>query len=123
MILVDSTVWVDHLRSGDPQLAGHLEAGLVFTHPFVIGEIALGSLHQRNKVLTALHGLPMVTKATDDEVHAFIEQQPLFSLGIGYVDAHLLAATRLTPGMRLWTRDKRLHEIATALGIAQPLSH
>lgn len=123
MILVDSTIWVDHLRKSDPQLTSHLEAGLVFTHPFIIGEIALGSLRQRSKVLGALHGLPLVTSATDDEVHAFIEQQPLYSLGIGYVDAHLLAATRLMPGMRLWTRDRRLHDAATSLGIAQPRSH
>lgn len=123
MILVDSAIWVDHLRKGDSVLASRLEAGLVHTHTFIIGEIALGSLRQREKVLTALRGLPLVKVATDSEVHAFIEQQPLFSLGIGYVDAHLLAATRLTPGMRLWTRDRRLNDIATALGVAQSVSH
>ena len=123
MILVDSTVWVDHLRLGDPLLVSRLEAGLVFTHPFIIGEIALGSLRQREKVLSALRDLPMAKQAADDEVQAFIEQQPLYSLGIGYVDAHLLAAVRLTPGMRLWTRDRRLNDIAAQLGVAETVQH
>lgn len=119
MILVDSTVWVDHLRRGDPLLASRLDAGLVYIHPFIIGEIALGSLRQRDKVLSALRDLPMANQASDDEVQGFIEQQPLYSLGIGYIDAHLLAATRLTPGLRLWTRDKRLNDIASRLGVAE----
>lgn len=119
MILVDSSIWVDHLRSRDPILVSYLEGGLVTTHPFVIGEIALGSLRQRNKVLSALRDLPMVQQATEDEVQIFIEQQPLYSLGIGYVDAHLLAATRLALGTRLWTRDKRLNEVARRLGLAE----
>lgn len=123
MILVDSTVWVDHLRGVDPLLVSRLDAGLVFTHPFVIGEIALGSLRQRDKILSALRDLPMAKQAADDEVQTFIEQQPLYSLGIGYVDAHLLAATRLTPGLRLWTRDRRLNEIASQLGLAEASQH
>ncbi|MCG2840412.1 type II toxin-antitoxin system VapC family toxin [Sandaracinobacter sp. RS1-74] len=123
MILVDSTVWVDHLRRGDPLLASRLDAGLVYIHPFIIGEIALGSLRQRDNVLSALRDLPMASQASDDEVQGFIEQQPLYSLGIGYIDAHLLAATRLTPGLRLWTRDKRLNEIASRLGIAKTAQH
>ena len=123
MILVDSTVWVDHLRQGDPLLVSRLEAGLVFSHPFIIGEIALGSLRQRDKVLSSLRDLPRTKQATDEEVQAFIEHQPLYSLGIGYVDAHLLAATRLTTGMRLWTRDRRLNDIATRLGVAAAVQH
>lgn len=118
MILVDSSVWVDHLRHGDPVLAQRLNRGAVFTHPFIIGEIALGSLRQRDTVLAALRGLPAATVAGDDEVHAFIERQSLYSLGIGYIDAHLLAAARLTPGLRLWTRDRRLHAAALRLGLA-----
>ena len=118
MILVDSSVWVDHLRHGDPLLAHHLAQRQVVTHPIVIGEIALGSLRQRHAVLSTLSDLPAATVATDDEVHGFIERQPLYSLGIGYVDAHLLATVRLTPGMRLWTRDRRLHGIAVRLGMA-----
>lgn len=123
MILVDSTVWIDHLRNGDALLANRLEAGLVYAHPFIIGEIALGSLRQRDKVLDALRGLPIVTQASDGEVQAFIERQPLYSLGIGYIDAHLLAAIKLTPGMRLWTRDRRLHEVACSLGLAETRRH
>ncbi len=123
MILVDSTVWIDHLRRGDPLLASRLDAGLIYIHPFIIGEIALGSLRQRGTVLSALRGLPMAVQASDDEVQTFIEEQPLYSLGIGYIDAHLLAATRLTPGLRLWTRDKRLNDIASRLGISETAQH
>jgi len=119
MILVDSSIWVEHLRSGDALLASRLNGGVVFTHPFVIGEIALGSLRQRDQVLTAMRGLPFVTVANDDEVQTLIAHIPLHGLGIGYIDAHLLAATRLTPGVRLWTRDKRLRDVATRLGIAE----
>ena len=74
-------------------------------------------------VLSTLRGLPRATQATDDEVQTFIEQQPLYSLGIGYIDAHLLTSVRLTPGMRLWTRDRRLNEIATRLGVAEVAEH
>lgn len=123
MILVDSSVWVDHFRRADPSLIARLNAGLVFIHPFIIGEIALGSLRQRNVVLSTLRGLPRATQATDDEVQTFIEQQPLYSLGIGYIDAHLLTSVRLTPGMQLWTRDRRLDEIATRLGVAEVAEH
>lgn len=123
MILVDSSVWVDHFRQTAPSLVERLNVGHVFIHPFIIGEIALGSLRQRNVVLSTLRGLPRATQATDDEVQTFIEQQPLFSLGIGYIDAHLLTSVRLTPGMRLWTRDRRLNEIATGLGIAESTAH
>lgn len=123
MILVDSTIWVDHLRHGDPLLVKYLEAALIYTHPFIIGEIALGSLRNRDKVLSALCDLPMAKQATDHEVQTFIEQQPLYSLGIGYIDAHLLASARLTPGMRLWTRDKRLNNVALRLDIAAVASH
>lgn len=118
MILADSTVWVDHLRHGDPLLAGRLGNGLIFIHPFIIGEIALGSLRHRDRVLSAMRDLPAAVQAGDEEVRHFIEEVPLYSLGIGYVDAHLLAAARLTPGLRLWTRDRRLHETATRLGLA-----
>ncbi len=123
MILVDSSVWVDHLRHGDPLLAQRLNNALVYTHPFIVGEIALGSLRQRDTVLATLRNLPTATVATDDEVQAFIERQTLYSLGIGYIDAHLLAATRLTPGLRLWTRDRRLHAVALRLSLAADASH
>ena len=123
MILVDSSIWVDHLRHGNTLLSGHLEAGLVHTHPFIIGEIALGSLRERHRIISALQGLPAAVQASDHEVQLLIEREPLHGLGIGYVDAHLLAATRLMPGMRLWTRDRRLHEVASRMGLAKIADH
>lgn len=118
MILVDTSVWIDHLRKHDAQLAGALEAGTVLTHPFVIGELALGNLRQRRVVLDALSDLPRATVANDAEALTLIEGQRLFGLGIGYIDAHLLAATRLTSGAALWTRDRKLRAVAERLDIA-----
>jgi hypothetical protein len=117
MILIDTSVWVDHLRTGDETLAALLEAGRVLAHPFVVGELALGHLHQRQTILAALHDLPRAEAATDAEVLVFIERHGPAGLGIGYVDAHLLAATRLTAGSVLWTRDKRLSGVAEGLGL------
>lgn len=118
MILADSSVWIDHLRRSNAVLTDLLNGGGVLAHPFVIGELALGSLHQRDVILSSLRGLPMATIAEDAEVAGFIEQHRLFGLGIGYIDAHLLASVRLTPGAALWTRDRRLHEVASRLGAA-----
>jgi predicted nucleic acid-binding protein len=118
VILVDTSVWVDHLRAGNGTLARLLDRGEVLAHPFVIGEIALGDLRQRDLVLTSLSRLPGATVATDAEVLRFIDGRELFGRGVGYVDVHLLAAVTLTAGARLWTNDKRLHEIAVRLGMA-----
>jgi predicted nucleic acid-binding protein len=120
MILVDTSIWIDHLRIGDADLAALLDGGLVLAHPFVIGELALGGLHDRVTVLHALRLLPRAQAATDDEVLQMIEGQSLWGLGIGYVDAHLLAATRLTPGATIWTRDARLAAAAETLGVSAP---
>ncbi|WP_428489612.1 type II toxin-antitoxin system VapC family toxin [Rhodopila sp.] len=117
MILVDTSIWIDHLRSGDKRLGELLDAAAVLVHPFVIGEIALVQLGQRNIVLQALAALPMATSATDAEVMGFIDHHVLFGRGIGYVDAHLLAATRLTPDATLWTNDRRLRKLAGDLGL------
>lgn len=122
MILVDTSVWIDHLRSGNAVLAGLLEAGRVLVHPFVTGELALGNLRQRDVVLGALRGMPQANVATDDEVFRFIDESALYGLGIGYVDAHLLAAVRLTPGSSLWTRDGRLLAAAERVDLASVLS-
>ena len=119
MILVDTSVWVDHLRSGDGQLAELLERGAVLGHPFVIGEIACGSLSDRGAILALLQHLPMAAVAEPDEVLAYISRHKLHGKGIGYVDAHLLASTALTGGTKLWTRDRRLHAMARELGCAQ----
>ena len=117
MILVDSSVWVDHLRLADPVLIDLLGTHRIVTHPFVIGELALGSLRQRDLILGALRDLPKALVASDEEVHALIDRHALFGVGIGYVDAHLLAATLLTIGARLWTRDRRLRDVAVRLDI------
>lgn len=118
MILVDTSVWIDHLRHTDERLADLLVRGQVLVHPFVTGEIALGSLRQRSLILSLLQELPAAVAATDDEVLQLIEHGPLAGLGIGYIDAHLLAATRLTPAARLWTRDKRLRAAGQSTGVA-----
>jgi predicted nucleic acid-binding protein len=118
VILVDTSIWIDHLRTSDGQLVVLLEAGRVLAHPFVTGEIALGRLRQRDLVLSALADLPRAEVATHEEVRQFIDRNALFGAGIGYVDAHLLAAVRLTAAAALWTKDKRLHLIANRLGLA-----
>ena len=117
MILVDTSIWIDHLRTGDPQLTTLLQDGRVLAHPWVIGELALGQLTRRSEILELLRNLPHATVATDAEVLAMIENQRVFGLGIGYVDAHLLAATLLTAGAGLWTRDKRLDAVAAKIGL------
>jgi len=123
MILVDSSVWIDHWRSGDERLAQLLGQGQVWVHRFVTGELALGNLQRREEVLGALQDLPQCKVATDAEVLGFITDQALAGSGIGYIDAHLLAAVRLTPGTQLWTRDKRLLAAAVRLGLAYAAVH
>ena len=118
MILVDTSVWVDHLRRGDAQLAEFLERGAVVMHPFVIGEIACGSLADRSSILQLLQDLPMAVAADGDEVLGFIERHSLHGKGLGYVDVHLLASVALTDGTKLWTRDKRLRVAAHDLDCA-----
>jgi predicted nucleic acid-binding protein len=115
VILVDTSVWVDHLRAGKPALVHLLDHGLVLAHPWVTGELALGHLSQRQDILGLLTGLPSAEIATDAEVLGLIEAEQLYGLGIGYVDAQLLAATRLTADARLWTADKRLAVVARRL--------
>jgi predicted nucleic acid-binding protein len=118
MILVDTSVWVDHLRATNDALASLLDAGAVLMHPFVTGELALGQLRQRQIVLTALSDLPQAIVATDLEILGFIDRHAICGRGIGYVDVHLLAAVRLTADTKLWTSDRRLHGIAEELGLA-----
>jgi predicted nucleic acid-binding protein len=118
LILVDTSVWVDHLRSGDAHLAALLERGGVVMHAFVVGEIACGSLNHRAAILELLRELPTAAIAESDEVLGFIERHSLHGKGIGYVDVHLLASVALTQGASLWTRDKRLQAAADDLGCA-----
>lgn len=118
MILVDTSVWVDHLRSGDAQLVELLERANVVMHPFVVGEIACGSMRNRSSTLELLQDLPAAAVADSTEVLEFIERHALHGKGIGYVDVHLLASVALTGGAKLWTRDKRLRAVAVALRCA-----
>lgn len=122
MILVDTSVWVDHLRRGDAGLVDLLERSAVLMHPFVVGEIACGSLRDRESILELLQDLPAAVVASPDEVLKFIGSPVLHGKGIGYVDVHLLASVALTPGARLWTRDAKLHRMAGLLGCAHPQS-
>lgn len=118
MILVDTSVWIDHLRAGDETLASLLRGASVLMHPFVVGELACGNLRDRESVLGLLQELPRATVATDTEVLFFIESHALMGRGIGYIDAHLLASASLSNTARLWTRDTRLCNIAAELGQA-----
>ena len=118
MILVDTSIWVDHLRAGDDDLTTALERGLVFTHPFVAGELACGRMRHRDEILGLLRSLPVGPVATDDEALQYIDFHQLMGRGIGFIDVHLLASTALAEGMRLWTRDRRLAEVAAELGMA-----
>jgi predicted nucleic acid-binding protein len=122
VIIADTSVWIDHLKSSDPVLADLLGKGQILSHSFVTGELALGSLRQRRTVLEALRDLPQATVASDDEVMMLIEREYLYGLGIGFVDAHLVAAVRLTRGALLWTRDRRLRQAATRLGLSADLT-
>ncbi len=117
MILVDTSIWIDHLRSGNAALVRLLDNSAVLAHPWVTGELALGNLSHRDEVISLLCGLPQAALADNDEVLRLIDQEGLYGAGIGYVDAQLLAATRLTPDTRLWTGDKRLSTVTARLGL------
>jgi predicted nucleic acid-binding protein len=118
VILVDTSVWIDHLRSGELSLAAALEAGRVMMHPFVLGELACGNLANRSEVLELLGNLPAAPTATDPEAVDFIERRSLMDRGVGYIDVHLLASIALSGDGRLWTRDRRLAAAATDLELA-----
>ena len=121
MILVDTSVWIDHLRKGDQTLATLLERCEVLMHPMVLGELACGGLRNRSEILHALANLPRSAAATDEEVLYFIERREVYGRGIGYVDAHLLAAVSIAPPARLWTRDRQLRSLAELLGVGYGL--
>ena len=118
MILADTSIWIDHLRGGDAVMTEQLERGSIAMHPFVLGEIALGSLKSRAELLQLLEAMPRTLVASDAEVMHMLDERALFERGLGWVDVHLLAATLLTPGLRLWTRDQRLHAVAEEIGLA-----
>ena len=118
MTLVDTSVWVDHLRRGTRALSKMLEAGAVLCHPFVIGELACGVIKNRDEILSLLDTLPRATSATHAEALHLVEQNGLFGSGIGWIDVHLIVSALLTPAP-LWTLDKRLAAVADSLGLAR----
>lgn len=121
MILVDSSVWIDHFARPIEMLGDLVAIREVSTHPFVVGELALSSLKNRHNVLNSLSDLPKAAVATDDEVLALVERRSLFSRGISYVDAHLLASALLAGETKLWSFDRRLHAMAAQLNCAAGL--
>ena len=118
MILVDTSIWVDHLRNGDEALVCELKNTMVLSHPFVVGELALGKLSNRAEILSLLNRLPQAGVASNSEVLHLVESQELMGCGIGLVDAHLLASALLSRSTKLWTRDKKLQSVAVMLGLA-----
>jgi predicted nucleic acid-binding protein len=122
VILVDTSIWIDHLRHGNPPLVSLLQNEAVCIHDFVIGELACGSLRNRAEVIGLLQSLPRLASATEDETLFFIEQQDLMGRGIGYIDAHLLAAAVIR-GLPIWTKDKLLMVVAEEKGWAYSLGH
>ena len=117
MVLVDTSVWIDHFRHGNRQLSAALENQEVLIHSFVVGELACGHLKQRTLILDLLKKLPAVGLASHEEALHFLEQNELMGRGIGYVDVHLLAASALAVDAPLWSRDRRLNEVARTLGL------
>ena len=117
MILADTSVWIDHLRSGNKDLRRHLDQGQIVIHPFIIAELALGSLKERSNTLALLDLLPQVRVARLSELRLTIEARRLYNLGIGLSDAHLIASVLIDAPTLLWTRDKRLRQVAENLGV------
>jgi predicted nucleic acid-binding protein len=117
VILADTSVWVDHLRNRNLEMEKRLIRGQIVMHPFIVAEIALGSLHNRRKRLDDMDALLEVKVAQLHEVRHMIEAHALYSKGIGLTDAHLIASCLLTPGTQLWTRDSALEKVAKTLGI------
>jgi predicted nucleic acid-binding protein len=118
VILADTSIWIDHFRRVDAELRRIIEDDLLLCHPAVIGELALGSLRDRGSVIAFLAAQRAVAVATHDEVMTMIERHSLFSIGIGYTDAHLLASVLLAQQATLWTRDKRLRTAAEKAGVS-----
>jgi len=117
LILADTSVWIDHLRSGDKEIRRYLHQGQIVVHPFIVAELALGSLKERGKTLALLDLLPQLRVAQIGEVRSMIEARRLCGMGIGLTDAHLIASVFLEQGTLLWTRDKQLRKAAERLGI------
>jgi len=122
MILADTSVWVDHFRKRDTALSRQLQRSNISIHPFIVTELVLGNLPDRQNAIASLDRLPMVKVAQVHEVRRLIETHSLFQRGIGFVDAHLIASTLITPHTVLWSRDRRLHDVAGTLGLTANIS-
>jgi predicted nucleic acid-binding protein len=122
IVLADTSIWIDHFRRGDLKLAQFLDRGDVVMHPFVIGELALGHVPKIAEMIDDLQTIPKAIVANADEVLKLIADRKLSGSGIGYVDAHLLAAAALAPETLVWTRDKRLHAVAQSLSLAAKIA-
>jgi predicted nucleic acid-binding protein len=120
MVLVDTSIWVAHLRKGHDRLARLLDEGVVCCHPFVIGELACGNLKNRTEILSLLRALPSAEVADHEEILAFIDNHQLMGKGLAYVDVHLLGSTVLS-GTSLWTADHRLAQASADLGVSYSL--
>lgn len=121
MILADTSVWADHLRRPDQTMNSCLDLGEIIMHPFVLGELALGSMPRYDAVLRALKSLPSAQIARPEEILIMVRENSLMGTGIGYVDAHVLASVVIVPDTHLWTRDKRLRRAAEKFGVASAL--
>ncbi len=117
MILADTSIWIDLLRGGKPEMQTLLQDGQVVMHPFIVAEVALGSLRNRQQTFALMESLWMVRVAHLDEIRKMIEAHSLYSRGLGLTDVHLLASCLITPGVQLWTRDASLEKAAMALGV------
>jgi predicted nucleic acid-binding protein len=117
VILADTSIWIDHLRTGDHELREELRQGNVATHPLIVAELALGSLRDHARTLALLDALPQVRVAHLGEVRRMIEARRLYGLGIGLMGAHLIASVLISSPMLLWTRDKPLRRVAAGLGV------
>jgi predicted nucleic acid-binding protein len=117
LILADTSIWIDHLRYENKEMRKHLSRGEIVIHPFIIAELALGSLQERAKTLALLDLLPQVRVAQLNEVRLMIEARRLYNRAIGLIDAHLIASVFVNPSTLLWTRDKRLRKVAEGFGV------
>lgn len=117
MILADTSVWIEHFRSGNQELQKRLSQGQIVIHPFIIAELAIGSLKERSRTIALLDLLPHVRVAQLQEIRSLVEARHLYGLGIGLTDAHLIASALINPPTLLWTKDKPLRKAAEALGI------
>ncbi len=117
MILVDSSIWVDHFRRNNEILSDLLSRHQLLGHPFILGEIMMGNPENRVSIFEALSDLPQARIAENDEVMRFVERNKIYGSGVGYIDAHLLASVRLMPRSSIWTTDRRMALVAERLGI------